>query len=218
MRRYISTWLIVYRLADKALDVFHHLSRRGSVWAEASATAVRELRDRITRRPTRYHEVNSTSSEVDGRTGRVTEPNISAPHHYTSSSGITPQPSEIPGDPGRTTSSTGLPHDSIESFVTQSVVSGPSGASNRPSQATHPASLLESARPLNAVPALPYQNTNTPVFDFGNSEWNEFLHASETLDPSIPLSQGDGMDPYIGFDIPFWLGQDQYQDMLHDRS
>ncbi|KAF1363083.1 hypothetical protein EJ07DRAFT_104195, partial [Lizonia empirigonia] len=42
---------IVSRLADKALDVLHHLSRRGSVWPEASATAVRELRDRITQRP-----------------------------------------------------------------------------------------------------------------------------------------------------------------------
>lgn len=65
---------------------------------------------------------------------------------------------------------------------------------------------------------MPYQNINTPVFDFGSSEWNDFLQASETLDPIIPLPQGDGMDPYIGFDIPFWLGQDQYQDMLHDRS
>ena len=32
------------------------------------------------------------------------------------------------------------------------------------------------------------------------------------------LCAGDAMDPYAGFDIPFWLGQDQYWDMVNERG
>jgi hypothetical protein len=72
----------------------------------------------------------------------------------------------------------------------------------------------ESTRPSE----MPCNNTNAPLFDFGSSEWSDFIQANETLDTSAMLPQVDSTDPYIGFDIPFWLGQDQYWDMLHDKN
>lgn len=76
----------------------------------------------------------------------------------------------------------------------------------------------ENAQPLDNTLSLPHQSISTPIFGFGSSEWNEFIQAHENLDLSAQLPQANGMDPYIGFDIPFWLGQDQYWDMLHDRN
>lgn len=188
------------------------------MWPEASATAVRELRDRITRRPTRHVGVKHVLNEVDTRAARALEQGAPMSRRYTSSSGLTPQPNEAPGDPGHMTSSTGLPQDPTGSHNTRSAAGGTNGPNNGLGQATNSTPLLDNTQSFNSTSAMPYHSINTPVFDFGVSEWNDFLQASESLDPSISLPQGDGMDPYIGFDIPFWLGQDQYQDMLHDRN
>lgn len=75
------------RLADKALEVLHHLARRGSVWPEASATAVRELRDRITQRTSRTltdSELSVTVNNADLRTNQAH--GVSVPAHTSSNS------------------------------------------------------------------------------------------------------------------------------------
>ena len=205
------------RLADKALDVLHHLARRGSVWPEASATAVRELRGRITRRPTRQPGLNDSSKKVEARVDRASAgPAMS--RHYTSSSGLTPQPTEPAAESGRITSSTGLSQGATNSYGIQPAAGGSNGHDNEFLQGPNPAPVPEDAQSFNIASAMPHQDINTPVFDFGNSEWTDFMQASDTFDSSIPLPQADSMDPYIGFDIPFWIGQDQYQDMLQDHS
>ena len=209
------------RLADKALDILHHLSRRGSVWPEASATAVRELRDRITRRPSRPSQASHSSlapGEIDVRTNRTLGQGASMPRQYTSSSGLDTQASEAPAEHIHTTSSTGLPQDHASSHSMQTGTGESNAPSNSMSQAANANPLAENAQTFNSGPSVPYQNINTPVFDFGSSEWSDFIQASETFDSSASLPQADSMDPYIGFDIPFWLGQDQYWDMVHDRS
>lgn len=205
------------RLADKALDVLHHLARRGSVWPEASATAVRELRDRITRRPTRHPRLNDSAKEMEARVDRASAgPAMS--RHYTSSSGLTPQPTEPAAESGRITSSTGLSQGATNSYGIQSAAGGSNGHDNEFMQGANTAPVPEDAQSLNIASVVSHQSMNTPVFEFGNSEWTDFMQASDTFNSSIPLPQADSMDPYIGFDIPFWLGQDQYQDMLQDRS
>lgn len=76
----------------------------------------------------------------------------------------------------------------------------------------------EQSQAFGITSSVPINNVNTPVFDFGNSEWSDYLQANELLDSNMSLPQLDSVDPYVGFDIPFWLGQDQYWDMLHDRT
>lgn len=112
----------------------------------------------------------------------------------------------------------GLPQNAEDLHSTQSTTGGPHVLNNSLDQAVNVNTISGNSKSFNIASDVPYQNINTPVFDFGNPEWNDLFQASETLDPSISLPQGDGMDPYIGFDIPFWLGQDQYQDMLQDRN
>jgi hypothetical protein len=55
-------------------------------------------------------------------------------------------------------------------------------------------------------------------FNLGNTEWNTFMQAGENDGLGPTLSAGDTMDPYAGFDIPFWLGQDQYWDIINERN
>ena len=51
----------------------------------------------------------------------------------------------------------------------------------------------------------------------GDSQWNEFMHdTGATFDQSMAIAGGEGLDPFSGFDIPFWLGQDQYWGMVND--
>jgi hypothetical protein len=197
--------------------VLHHLARRGSVWPEASATAVRELRDRITQRSSRALSTNQASvstEETDAQTSRVRNVNMSTQPTYTSSNGLEPRLNGHSSNTSYTTSSTGLPQEAIASNDTQTAAIAPTASSNANYQvegALHSGNAQQLDAPLNS------NNTHAPVFDFGTSEWSDFLQANHSLAPNTQLPPLDTIDPYIGFDIPFWLGQDQYFDMLHDR-
>jgi hypothetical protein len=39
---------------------------------------------------------------------------------------------------------------------------------------------------------------------------NSWLELGMDLGADLPIYPGDGLDPLQGFDIPFWLGQDNY--------
>ncbi|KAJ8118776.1 hypothetical protein OPT61_g319 [Boeremia exigua] len=211
---------IVSRLADKALDILHHLARRGSVWPEASATAVRELRDRITQRPSRAlnsEHLSVISNDTSARTDRVSNPGDPKQARYTSSSGLEPFQDEHGNEPSGSTSSMGLPQEHVDSSAAPSAAGGLTSSTDALTQTSSAPQLIENLQATDNATFVPNNSVNAPVFDFGSSEWSDFLQANETLDASAPLPQVDGLDPYIGFDIPFWLGQDQYWDMLHDR-
>ena len=200
------------RLADKALDVLHHLACRGSVWPEASATAVRELRDRITQRSSRTLSTNQASASKEGsnaQTSRVRNVEVSTQPTYTSSNGLERRQKQHNSNTSYAISSAGLPQEVIAPDNTQIASVAPSASPNANYQVEGATQPLET--PLNS------NNLNAPIFDFGTSEWSDFLQANQSLAPNAQLSPLDSIDPYIGFDIPFWLGQDQYFDMLHDR-
>lgn len=224
MRFYVASQEanIFHRLVDKALDVLRHLSRRGSVWPEASATAVHELRDRITQRSSKTPVISRPPfalGKTNMRTDRISELGAPNLNRYKSPDGISSQTNHTSIRSDHPNCSSRLPQENRSSYATQSVTEGPSTPND---SLSHVTSANLSAGDLhslsNTSSAIPYESTNTPVFDFGSSEWSDFIQANETLDASAPLPQEGSMDPYIGFDIPFWLGQDQYWDILHDRG
>lgn len=192
------------------------------MWPEASATAVRELRDRITQRASRHHpgpdHPSVASNETGVRTDRAVNLEVSAQPHYTSSSGLEPPHAGCNNEPNPSSSSMGLPEEHVDSHATQSAARGMPSYNSTSTQASGAPQQAQNLQPYDTVPLAASNNSNPPVFDFGSSEWSDFLQANDTLDASASLPQVDDMDPYIGFDIPFWLGQDQYWDMLHDRN
>mgnify|MGYP004514308757 CR=1 FL=1 len=138
--------------------------------------------------------------------------------HYTSSSGPEPSTNERSNEPSHSNSRIGLPQEHTGSCGAHQAASGSNALNSVVDHAAGASQLVENIQSFDNAPSVSYDNTNNPVFDFGSPERSDFIQANNVLDPGAPLPQMDGMDPYIGFDIPFWLGQDQYWDMLHDRN
>jgi hypothetical protein len=209
---YSTSLMLAARLADKALDILHHLSRRGSVWPDASAAAVRDLRARITHRQSKAAAVSRSLQIPDnigigdncppetGTSEALTVGNSTDPSHPAN------PPREYP------TSSTGV--------TFEQAAPGPQPAS----LSMNPPSARERDGPENpmyaSASAAPVSNPSNDFagFNLGNTEWNTFMEAGGNDGLGPTLSAGDTMDPYAGFDIPFWLGQDQYWDMVNERN
>jgi hypothetical protein len=59
---------------------------------------------------------------------------------------------------------------------------------------------------------------NSTTFDSGSAAFSDFMQGGQGLgqssDPGNPLN----LDPFSGFDIPFWFEQDQYWDILQNSD
>jgi hypothetical protein len=209
---YFKSLMFVARLADKALDILQHLSRRGSVWPDASAAAVRDLRARITHRQSKAATIpRSLQSPNNIGVGDNCPPETDASEALNVGNSTDPA---HPANSSREhpTSSTGV--------TFEQAAPGPQPAS----LSINPPSARESDGPENQMytnaSAVPVNNPPNDFagFNLGTTEWNTFMQASENDGLGPTLSAGDTMDPYAGFDIPFWLGQDQYWDIINERN
>jgi hypothetical protein len=210
--------MVCLRLADKALDILHHLSRRGSVWPDASAAAVRDLRARITHRqstatamPQSLHTSDSVDSRDNCPPGISTSEALDGTRLDTGGASNSKHPTDLPGE--HPTSSTGVTFEQAAS-APQSAIHPTNPPSAREFDGSERNQMYVNA---SAIP------TNDPAsdftgFDLGSTEWNNFMQASGNGGLGPTLYAGDTMDPYTGFDIPFWLGQDQYWDMINERN
>jgi len=52
--------------------------------------------------------------------------------------------------------------------------------------------------------------------DSGLQQWNEFIQSNHHINEIMPLTTDVNADPFAGFDIPFWLGQDEYSGMVNE--
>jgi hypothetical protein len=53
---------------------------------------------------------------------------------------------------------------------------------------------------------------DTTVFDVQDNDWDAFMGAINASDGM--LGDANGLDPFSGFDIPFWFEQDQHWELL----
>ncbi|KAF2108171.1 fungal-specific transcription factor domain-containing protein [Lophiotrema nucula] len=211
------------RLADKSLQILRHLSRRGSVWPEACATAIQDLRTQLTKGAlTPGQDITLQPAPQSA--------SVSDTPDARSRSPVTPraEPRSMPSNSGAATA-------------------GPSQRTGAPPSMQPPSDLLASATsrssssdrrdgwPLNAAPAsrgLPHDPRQhgvgepmsmasvavAPPSDFAVPQWSDYMQANLNFDASVPFGGDDGSDPFSGFDIPFWLGQDQYSGMINEWS
>ncbi|KAH7125226.1 fungal-specific transcription factor domain-containing protein [Dendryphion nanum] len=214
---------VASRLAVRSLEVLDHLSRRGSVWPSACATAIRDLRNQMMKsaqNPTGNINPKSSMSTLDGMEHQAPISNITQPE---------PNGSESVAD------SSTSPHVIEHRFDRSAAATAPSLNSNMPRTAqssvnSHSKDLgvrgivnskepILSESPNGSGPSLHPHNTVTLDQSETNAEaaqWNDFMRTGATFDQSMTLGGGEGLDPFSGFDIPFWLGQDQYWGMVND--
>ncbi|KAF2185481.1 hypothetical protein K469DRAFT_687825 [Zopfia rhizophila CBS 207.26] len=223
------------RLADRSLEILHHLSLRGSVWPEACAAAIRDLRTQLNQRPSDLSNDNPSQqglrhvSTTEGWTRQTQSPTTPWPvsghripesptgHSTTSRRGDTqllsqsqPHPNNVQTEnpkarmfhmPSTPLADTGL---------TEPWTADPSHSSRRPdnndvnvnsASANSMGNLLGGA-PVSSSSMLP--------------QWNDFAQGQSGFDMALAIPNDEGSDPFYGFDIPFWIGQDQYSGMVNE--
>ncbi|KAF2013961.1 hypothetical protein BU24DRAFT_250182 [Aaosphaeria arxii CBS 175.79] len=209
---------MVSRFADKSLATLQHLARRGSVWPEACAAAIRDLNAQMTRRSVKTPIADRTpthSSSVDGLSHQP-------PHSRTSHQDLDNR--RIIADTGTPSPATANPSNRPEgqadwrtsphvapAFTSPTgAFAYPSAAPQAPQSATFP--MTDPNRVSLAAPGTP---ANGSTSNIGFLHWEDFMQNNGTFDSSASMPT-DGADPFAGFDIPFWLGQDQYAGMLNE--
>ncbi|KAH7396899.1 fungal-specific transcription factor domain-containing protein [Phaeosphaeria sp. MPI-PUGE-AT-0046c] len=175
----------VIRLTDRSLYVLQHLARRGSVWPEASATAIRDLRARM----------------VKSRDGTL------ANQRNGGKSNSARQNRRDPAD--------------LDLMVVQDAESAFQDIPRVNDNAEY--SLLGIEQPIEQIPnklrgSTSPERQSAPNTAFGidtTSVDNAFI-GDQVRGEEYNLTNFDALDPFSGYDIPFWLEQDQDWDIFQD--
>jgi hypothetical protein len=63
---------------------------------------------------------------------------------------------------------------------------------------------------------LPASNLdyNPSQFTFPNEDWNDFIVSNGPYGQDAMFGEHNSLDPFSGFDIPFWFEEEQHWDML----
>jgi hypothetical protein len=173
---------VVTRLADRSVETLQHLSGRGSAWPEASSAAIRDLLSRMTPRSTEEAGTDNTDTSA-------------ADDMFTA------MPSEVER----------LSHEQ-----------SPRKHNDSPDQAR--CHVTNNASQNTGIWLRPYADhfgaaasttTNDMTYDASaltglENSWDAFMGAG---DPGFGiLGDRNSLDPFSGFDIPFWFEQDQLWD------
>jgi hypothetical protein len=55
-----------------------------------------------------------------------------------------------------------------------------------------------------------------PDINFGLLQWSDYMQNNNETNDMLPLLTNNCTDLFDGFDIPFWLGQDEYSWMVNE--
>lgn len=194
-----------YRLADKSLRILEHLARRGSVWPEACGAAIKDLKTHLTRntstkiRDSGFDRPEKSTPSLCDNTTSAASPHVIA---HTPSQTTMPTPGELAQENNL----------AVGTVTTHSHYPGAqSAATGRTSRESYNFDNM-------SVPADTGLNVQTTDNNPNITPLVDLSYNGLTLDQSFQFSSNDSQDPFAGFDIPFWLGQDQYAGMINEWS
>ena len=169
------------RNTDRALQILSKLAARGNVWPHGCAVAIRDLRSTL------------DETRGDQRTGQ---------RHLIHGSSHSGDRSVSSADDGQ---GTATPPSTERAFSSgaESPLTGQALYQSRqgPTQQDVPAPQDTTTLDATGGQALFY-----PEAMLGNS----WLDLGMDLRPDLSSFPNGGLDPLQGFDIPFWVGQDNY--------
>ncbi|CAO2655831.1 Nn.00g046340.m01.CDS01 [Neocucurbitaria sp. VM-36] len=173
----------VMRLADRSLEILQHLSRRGSAWPEASAAAIRDLRARMINR-----DAAAQTQHQSGINPTFTDgDDLPLSHDFPKPS---PHNASFPIEAPIARPVTGRIEENMSPII------GPTSAPGF--------DLTFDNRAQNDLHRDPI------LFDLGDYDWNKAMDASASVGQN---NIDNSIDPFSGFDIPFWFEQGQHWDM-----
>jgi hypothetical protein len=173
------------------MEVLQHLAQRGSAWPEASATAIRDLRSRMMRRLT----VTSRNEQSDttGDNARQSQQKL---------------PNLVPGALDSVIYAPEALHATFDNSDYGLLGIGQDGRSyldtmTRSNEDTQPQTWTANE---SRQQDIAYNNVASP---------SSFL-PGHLVDPGNDPGYLDILDPFSGFDIPFWFEQDQHWDLFQN--
>ena len=204
------------RFADRSLGVLEHLARRGSVWPEACGAAIRDLQAQLTL------SVSEKPTASHAAVRELTSPspyNMTYPH-----STQMPNATHVPSDASphvvarSWNQTTGHPHGEYRQEDLTACNSGDASVARTDTLTADCMASSVGSRSIDQV-------TGGEKADL-NMQFNSLNSSVPPVDDSCQVNSGRGLealnddeqDDFSGFDIPFWLGQDQYSGMVSEWS
>lgn len=191
------------RNVDKSLRILNRLALRGSVWPEASAVAIQDLRSILTERNGMPPTPSSTTARDSTDQPRQTFPQTTTPVHQRG----------ISNAEGTRSSDSSAPiQRTMPEFRTQNSTGAGSTATQEPPRAwVHSGNQTSWHEQQHQAPTSRTSNHNAlNVHDvFATDPDSDLTWPDPSFMPKDvpPMAFGTG-DPFQGFDIPFWFGQD----------
>ena len=178
--------------------MLQHLARRGSAWPEASAAVIRDLRSRMMARQSEALQVVPAATVGGVGTSRDREQSqpktLSASANATTlAAGFIPRTESI--------ADYGLP--GINQSNDEQI-----GGTTSTSEIVFPGQSQG-----EAMGAPKHRNA---TFDDDDTTFYSILQGDHTFDQGFGSGDLDALDPFSGFDIPFWFEQDQHWDIFQD--
>lgn len=197
---------VTSRNVDKSLKILNRLAARGSVWPEASAVAIQDLRSILSGRQGSPLTPSSTMDRDSTEQSRH-------PHAF-------PSPSHARGRPDARASaprSNDLAQSQFAQPPSHTRVATGDGQSNAAEAVTMPLHIDDQASQVDwnhrTAAANPHVHNNLsdsqglysadPAIDL-------MWPGTNFLPKDVPPMAFESGDPFQGFDIPFWFGQDNY--------
>lgn len=215
---------ITAKLTDRCLEILEHLALRGSMWPEACAAAIRDLRTQTDKRQASNEqlqtEMNDRRGSIGGglanRNDQMFERRPSIQRAMTHN-GTTSMPSpSMASALGRESNSTATGREQAEGWPqirgtrANSISEGGTATSREAAAAYNLANgqYVQMGLPGDAA-AASTPNPNQQSWVMGDPGYGNYQ--VPVINPSPEPS-----DPFYGFDIPFWYGADQFSLMSNE--
>jgi hypothetical protein len=198
------------RFADKCLEVLKHLALRGSAWPNACAVAIRNLKNKTAKKSDSAirtdNEAKSGPSSQDSRTASRPEAAPKrklAPRSSMSSTSTAPLAKRRP----TISDSSGLQSGASQSFHGRQFSAGSTGQNGQVNSADF-AQLQQQGQSQT----ISINNGSSSYADIGGlQQWNPMpTQTAVSQSSGSQAAFGNGSDLFYGSDIPFWMGDDQW--------
>lgn len=200
------------RNVDRSLKILDRLAARGSVWPQACAVAVEDLRSILNQRQGNPAQDPSSANSIRSGTFPFDKTNEISNQHASKPSfdpRLSPQASANAAGSRSVMANRRSSHTQVRTLARV-----PSSPSNNRSDFQNLTSNIE--RRDSQAMSQDFANLN-PSSTLNSFHQEKLLGSSGLTAALPPMSLGES-DPFQGFDIPFWFGQDNYLAWAGDKS
>lgn len=203
---------------DRALEVLEHLTLRGSIWPNACAIAIRDLRARLINKRIHSKQAHSNSSNTFRNDRGEIIPSRSIPHH-----------SNTDHNSYDVSNSSTRWHEPCTSRSRRPYSHGNHSVTGQGTESSRDiSSIQEHSGPLfsNDMSSANFSNVPQPpsspqnrVFSelmpsFRDAEGNGYVYRmGGELGLDLQMPNQDSAELFYGLDTPFWLNYDQWKEM-----